>query len=600
MQQPPRTQRSHALQPGRTTPALSRVMPSAVPVSLPAASRQRWLQLPVDKRVSTLRRLCCELLLVGLALGLCYWLLGPLPGKAQPASPAAHLLPTLAPWLPMLYWTRLPWLVAAVSHVSWLDVRGEQPVAVSNLALLLLLAALLLLWLAARLCQRAVRERLSQRAMTVLLLQVCLLTIVFGVSFILLPAALTQETVLSGLAGRAALVYRINPYLLARAGGALAHDSLFQALVPGSFAAPQTMGPIWLDLTVPLSWLAQGKPGLVVLVWRICGLGLHLLNALLLWASVGKLKPTLRLPATLLYAWNPVFLLLGIVEMQASLAVIALLLLAIVLWQHHLLLLSWVALVLAALIQPLCLLLLPLFLRLLIRETRLLTRGSSALWWVGLLCVCALVISLAYAPYWSGLGSGGIAQYLRASLWPDALQNSQLAALHALPFASWPPAAWLLALPHWLGLLGLLVAGLLLLGVWVTDNLELALLFASWIWLVLVLLFPGNQPWLILPALALSLASASRRTVLLAHLLSAGALLSYGLAFWPVPWGGQALVTLGLPALIWGWLLFFASTWQMTHHDEQEAHARLRRPGISRPSWPPRPAAWPSRPGRQR
>jgi hypothetical protein len=543
------------------------------------------------------------LLLGGLLLGLCFWLLLPLPGEAQPASSAAHLLPALFPWLPALWWPgHLPWLVTALSHLAWLDVRGGLPAAASNLAVLVLGMALLLLFLTARLCRQAARERLSQRAMNVLLALLCLVALLCGICCVLLPAALTQEALLCGLWGHVALAYHLNPYLLAGADRLLARDPLYLALLPGSFAAPQILGPAWLDLTIPLSWLARDTPALVVLVFRLAGLGLHLLNALLIWAILGKLKPELRLPGTLLYAWNPVFLLLGIVEMQAQLAVIFFLLLALVLLQHRLLQLSWVALLLAALVYPLCLLLLPLFLRPLAREARLLARRSRFFWWTGLLGVSVLVVTLAYAPYWPGLGAGGIALHLRAVFWPDAMPGSLLAALQNLPFASWPPGAVLLHHAHWMALVGLLVGGLLLLGMWVTDTLELALLFASWILLALVLLFPLNLPWLILPSLALSVASSSRRTALLAYLLGAGSLLAYGLAFWPARWGGLALITLGLPALIWGWLLFFVSTWQMTHHDEEEAHAqqRRRRPGLSRPSWPARPAAWPARPERHR
>lgn len=598
MQQPPHPPTSRtAWRAGRTTPALPRVTP--LPVSLPAASH--WPQLPAGRHAPLLRRLCCELLFSGCLLGLCFWLLLPLPGEAQPASSAARLLPRLFPWLPALFWPgHLPWLLAAFSRVSWLDVQGGQPAAVSNLAVLLLEMALLLLFLTTRLCRRAAAARLPHRAMNLLLALLCLFALLFGLCFLLLPGQFAQEALLSGLSGRAALVYHINPYLLTRASGALARDPLYQALLPGSLVAPQTMGPLWLDITVPLSWLGQESPALVILVFRSFALCLHLLNALLIWAIVGKLKPELRLPATLLYAWNPLFLLLGIVEMQAQLAVIFFLLLAVVLLQHRLLQLSWVALLLAALLYPLCLLLLPLFLRPLGRETRLLARGSRFFWWTGLLCVSALVVTLAYAPYWPGLGAGGIAVQLRAALWPDTMRDSLLAALHDLPFASWPPAAWILDQSHWVILPGLLVGGLLLLGVWVTDNLELALLFASWILLALVLLFPVSLPWLVLPSLALSVASSSRRTALLAHLLSAGALLAYGLAFWPTHWSGQALVTIGLPALSWGWLLFFGSTWQMAHHEEEVVHAQQqrRRPGLSRPSWPSRPAAWPSRPGR--
>lgn len=213
------------------------------------------------------------------------------------------------------------------------------------------------------------------------------------------------------------------------------------------------------------------------------------------------------------------------------------------------------------------------------------------------------MVVLAYAPYWSSLGASGIAQRLWAVFWQNTAHDSLLAALSKLPFASWPPAAWLLTPHHWMLLPALIIVALLLLGVWIADTLELALLFGSWIFLALALLLPISSPWLILLPLALALASSSRRTALLAHLLTAGMLVAYCLALLPNRWEGQALVTLGLPALIWGWTLFFLSTWQMAHHEDEEVVAApqpRRRLGLSRPSWPSRPAAWPSRPGSSR
>src|SRR5581483_1996054 len=151
MQQPPRIQTSRALRAGRTHPALPRVTPATTPVYVPASQRQRWPQLPAERRAFTLRRVACELLLIGLLLGLCFWLLFPLPRMMRPTSSAAQLLPGLFPWLLRLSWPdHLPWLVSAVSRVSWLDVRTASPLTVSNLALLLLGMALLLLLLAAR------------------------------------------------------------------------------------------------------------------------------------------------------------------------------------------------------------------------------------------------------------------------------------------------------------------------------------------------------------------------------------------------------------------------------------------------------------------
>ena len=85
------------------------------------------------------------------------------------------------------------------------------------------------------------------------------------------------------------------------------------------------------------------------------------------------------------------------------------------------------------------------------------------------------------------------------------------------------------------------------------------------------------------------------------QMATAGALLAYCLAYWPAHWSGEALVTIGLPMLAWGWTLFFLSTWQLAHHEDEENPPPARkRLGLSRPSWPSRPSAWPTRTGQRR
>ncbi len=599
MQQPPR-QSTRSLRAGRTNPALPSARLPTTPVYVSAAPRQRWPQMPAGKRGSTLRRVFWQLALLGFLLGLCFALLYPLFGEALPASFVAQALPRAFPWLTRFLWTKQwPALVALFSHISWLNLQAASPATIANLALLLLGLASLLLWLAARVGQRAVKDRLPKGPMLVLLALVCLFTLFLGTLFVLLPGGLAQETLLSGLYGRLILVYHVNPYLAGP--GLLARDPLYRALAPGSFIPP-LVGPLWLDLTVLPAWLAQGDPLKTVLAFRAAGLGLHIINALLIWGILARLRPEVRLTGTIFYAWNPALLLLGVSEAPTNLAVIFFLLFGAFLLQRRSLLLGWACFVLAALINPLCLLLLPLFLRTLAREMRLVSRGGRAFWWLFCLLLFALIVALAYAPYWSGLGINGIAQSLRAVFWPDGAQSSLLTALSKLPFANWPVAAWLLTPHHWLILPTIIIGGLLLLGLWITDNLELALLFSSWIFLVLFIFLPVNTPWLVLIPLGLSLASSSRRTVLLAHLLAAGALVAYCLAYWPGHWSGQALVTIGLAALVWGWTLFFLSTWQMTRReDEEEEPVGRKRLSLSRPSWPSRPAAWPtSRPGLRR
>jgi hypothetical protein len=590
MHQPPREQAARSERAGRTNPASPRATGSTIPVYASAA-RQRWPQLLAGKRVPVLCRTGAWLVILGLLQGFCFLLLCPLVEEALPVSFAARSLPAVFPWLTQFAWTtRFPFLVSLISRVPWFDLRAGSPVAAANLCLVVFFLTFMLLFWAAGVCRRTARG-LQGRSLHLLLALLWLFALGFGVLFVFLPGGVSQDALLSGLYGRLILVYHVNPYLASPA--LLVHDPVYQALPPGSFASPLS-GPLWLDLTVPLAWLARGEPVLTLLAFRATGLCLHLLNGLLIWSILTRLKPEMRLASTLLYAWNPAILLLGIGEMRVDLAVIFFLLLAIFLLQRSSLLIGWVCLLLTALIDPFCLLLLPFFLSVIAREMRMRLHGHRLLWWSALLLLTALVIVLAYAPYWSGLGAGGIALCLREMFWPDATNSSLLAALNILPFTSWSPAAWLLTPHHWLLWPALVVGILLLIGIWIANTLEPVLLFGSWIFLALAILWPTGSPRFILLPLALSLAGSNRRTACLAHLLTIGSLVAYCLALRSDQWSGQALITIGLPTLIWGWTLFFFSTWQIAHHrnEETELVPSGKRTGISRPSWPSRPAAW--------
>ncbi len=173
----------------------------------------------------------------------------------------------------------------------------------------------------------------------------------------------------------------------------------------------------------------------------------------------------------------------------------------------------------------------------------------------------------------------------------DAI-NSLDAALIKLPVTVPPVFAWLVVPHHWTIIAAVITGSLLLLGCWLADTVELVVLFSSWVSLALLALMPTYWPWYALVPLALSLCSVGGRTILLAMLLTAGALLSCYFLLLQPPWPAQSLVTIGLPVLAWGWILFFSTTWEMTHAreplPEPAQGAKPARRGLSRPSWPRR------------
>jgi hypothetical protein len=97
-----------------------------------------------------------------------------------------------------------------------------------------------------------------------------------------------------------------------------------------------------------------------------------------------------------------------------------------------------------------------------------------------------------------------------------------------------------------------------------------------WIFLLLAILMPVYWPWYVLVSLALALCCARDGTVNLTVLLSLGALLGYYCWLLQPVWPGQALLTVGLPLVVWGWVLFFTSTWRRTRARGAAADKRKR------------------------
>jgi hypothetical protein len=524
---------------------------------------------------------------VGLLLEGLYLALYPLLAEAEAANNLPQqVLRSLFPWLSQLYWTqRWPALWSALRH---LPLLGAAPATVAGR---LLLAVLLLAWLlnllAARIGQRC-SERLLERGLNLTFcLLVLPLTALFGLTFLCAPAWLSRDMLLYALYSKQAILAHVNPYLNL-AGPLPAHEPL-TALIRQGVSEQPLYGPLWLDICLSLVLLARAGLPQVLLNFRLFLLVLHLMNTLLLWSILGRLAPRWRLAGTLLYAWSPAVLLLGISEVHSELLLLCFLLLGLYCFQRGLPLLSWIFWLLMALVRPLFLLPLPILLALLWRETRTWPRRWR--WRLALVLVTLLVVPLAFLPYWQGWGLEGLVNYLAASFLPGTALNSLEAALLRLPAQLPVLWLWLLAPARWLLLVLLAMLALLLLGLWLSDAPALAMLFTGLLLLLLVALFPVYWPWYVLWPLPAALCARSWRVLLLAVLLEGGALLSYVLLLQQPLWAGGALLTLGLPLLIWGWTLFVTAVWRTLRSRESGSGPTpaVRRP---RPPW----RSWPSRP----
>ena len=589
MKQNPGESASRSHRARRTQPALVGVTLPTTPVTTPQL--RNGTPQPVAKKQPA-RGAMWKLITLGLLLSLLSLALYPLYAGAIPDHEAAkQALLGLFPWLTHVFWTTWPPAVRSINHLAPFNLG--TPTGSANLLLVGLALAFALLLIAAQVGRKVGRERLARRDTNRLLWTILLLTVLLSVIFLLAPAVMWPQVFLYGLYGRMVTVFHVNPY---EPSHAILSGNLLYSVITTRQVGPAPYGPLWLDLTLPVTLLARDSVANLLIGFRLFGLLVHLANTLLLWQILGRLRAERRVVGTLLYAWNPVILLLGIAEMHYELVVILFILLASYFYLRRAFLLGWVCLLLAALMSPLCLLLLPLFFPLFWRETRGMPGGQRALWCLLLIGLSFVIAGLAYYPYWIGQGSAITTTQLRQAFFPDTAINSLDAAIQHLRLNA-RAIAWIAAPLTWNILTATVAGSLLLLGIWLVDNLELALLFAGLVMLALFALSPQNWPWGVLLPLTLAICSSNARAILLALLLTTGAALSYFFWLGQDVWAGQALVTIGLPLIIWGWGFFFTSTWRMTRGGNSEqapAVKTTRGPHLSRPSWPGRPT-WPGR-----
>ncbi len=399
------------------------------------------------------RRALLQLVGLGLLLELLYLTLYPLlAGGMSDHDPVRQALPDLFPWLLKLYWTTLwPALPRLLAHVSWLNLGNS--VGQANLSLLILSLASILMLFAVRIGNRVVREQLSYSEIHSIFRITLLLTALFGVTMLLLPAAkgaMSQDMLLYGLYGRMVTTHHVNPYSVAPT--TIPQDML-QMILGAHSTAPY--GPVWTDLSILVTLLAHDSVANILLGFRLIGLIAHLSNAILIWVILAKLKPEKRLAATLLYAWNPIILLLSIAQMHYEVVLTLLVLLAVLFFLRNSLILGWVLIVLAALVNPLALLLLPLFLRMIMKQIHFLHLGWRILWWPALTVISVSAATLAYMPYWQQGGSIGILTSLSQTFWQQSAINSVDAAIINLPIQA---TVWQIT-PHQWSLIALIIVG---------------------------------------------------------------------------------------------------------------------------------------------
>lgn len=129
-----------------------------------------------------------------------------------------------------------------------------------------------------------------------------------GVTLLLLPSLPSDDIFSYILYGRISAIHGANP--LISAPSSFPNDP-FLSLVFWR-GVRSVYGPAWLLLSAGLARVAEalgGSLAIYVLLFKLVGLLAHLANTALVWAILGVLAPRRRLLGTLLYAWNPLYLL---------------------------------------------------------------------------------------------------------------------------------------------------------------------------------------------------------------------------------------------------------------------------------------------------
>ena len=394
-----RSRRAH-----RTQPALPGVTLPTASVKVQQQSSALQQSPRSKKQPQQAKQAAFKLLGAGLLLILLYLAMYPLVAALgnKPLNQAYYVK---FPWLPHLFWTsQASFLVQVLKHIPIFDLsNGATPTTsangYANLLLVLLVLAFVLVFFASRVGTKVLRERLTSKDRLLLFWTVCILTGVFGVIFIFAPAVMSQDIFLYAIYGRMASIFGINPFVVSPTTNAI---DLFHTFIQEKGLGVAHYGPLWIDMTVPVVLVARASVVNILFGFRLLGFIFYVANAMLIWAILAKLKPEMRISGVILFAWNPLILLLGVSEVHYEIVVIAFILLGVLFYQRRSFLAGWVFILLAVLLNVFCLLLLPLFLKSFWKETR-----SNARW------KAVLVVVYTHQSFCGNSGSGLCALHAR-------------------------------------------------------------------------------------------------------------------------------------------------------------------------------------------
>lgn len=242
-------------------------------------------------------------------------------------------------------------LSPAYQQILLVDIRTFAPTLLQGAAYGLLLLLLHgLYWLAYR---QAGKRPLS-------LPHLLLITLLLSLPLLITFPINSTDLYWYVMRGRISSVHGQNPYS--------AVPSQFAAdpfLLPAGEWADETSpyGPVWEIVAAGITAVAPHNPYLSLLLFKLLALLLHLAATILIWQLTTRQAPlsVLRVPLTLLWAWNPALLLTFVVNAHNDILMLVWLLAGYWLMQRQRPTAGFLIMALAPLSKPIALLALPFF-----------------------------------------------------------------------------------------------------------------------------------------------------------------------------------------------------------------------------------------------
>ena len=184
-------------------------------------------------------------------------------------------------------------------------------------------------------------------------------TLLFQVTFGLMPGTFTTDLFSYAMYGIIPAVYELNPYIYVP--GYFPGNRMTSWIHPVWYYTPSIYGPLWIDLSVWVTGFTRDR-SLVdqALAYRLLSNVAHLANLALVGLLVRRLKPPKPVSLVFLFAWNPLLLFEFAASGHNDSLMLTFTLLACLLFAYRRYLLSVAALSLAALVKVTPLLVLPL------------------------------------------------------------------------------------------------------------------------------------------------------------------------------------------------------------------------------------------------